>query len=32
MDEYPMPIANLLIDSTSGNKVISFLDGNEGYN
>jgi hypothetical protein len=27
-----MPIPNLLIDSTSGNKVISFLDGNAGYN
>jgi hypothetical protein len=31
-DEYLMPIPNLLIDSTSGNKVISFLDGNAGYN
>jgi hypothetical protein len=31
-DEYPMPIANLLIDSTLGNKMISFLDGNVGYN
>jgi hypothetical protein len=31
-DEYPMPIADLLIDSVSGNKVISFLDGNAGYN
>jgi hypothetical protein len=31
-DEYPMPVANLLIDSASGNKVISFLDGNAGYN
>jgi hypothetical protein len=30
--EYPMPIADLLIDSASGNKVISFLDGNAGYN
>jgi hypothetical protein len=29
-DEYL--IANLMIDSTSGNKVISFLDGNVGYN
>jgi hypothetical protein len=27
-----MPIADLLIDSASGNKVISFLDGNVGYN
>jgi hypothetical protein len=31
-DEYLMPVADLLIDSTSGNKVISFLDGNAGYN
>jgi hypothetical protein len=31
-DDYPMPLTDLLIDSTSGNKVISFLDGNAGYN
>jgi hypothetical protein len=31
-DEYPMLVANLLIDSVSGNKVISLLDGNAGYN
>jgi hypothetical protein len=31
-DKYPMPGADLLIDSASGNKVISFLDGNAGYN
>jgi hypothetical protein len=31
-DEYPMPIADLLVDSASGNKVISFLDCNVGYN
>jgi hypothetical protein len=31
-DEYLIPIADLLINSTSGNKVISFLDGNAGYN
>jgi hypothetical protein len=31
-DEYLMPVADLLIDSASGNKVISFLDGNAGYN
>jgi hypothetical protein len=31
-DEYPMPVANLLVDSVSGNKVIGFLDGNAGYN
>jgi hypothetical protein len=27
-----MLVANLLVDRTSGNKVISFLDGNAGYN
>jgi hypothetical protein len=31
-DKYPMPVADLLIDSASGNKVISFLDVNAGYN
>jgi hypothetical protein len=31
-DEYPMPVADLFIDSALGNKVISFLDGNLGYN
>jgi hypothetical protein len=31
-DEYPMPIADMLINNASGNKVISFLGGNEGYN
>ena len=31
-DEYPMPIADMLINSASSNKVISFLDGNAGYN
>jgi hypothetical protein len=31
-DEYLMPITDLLVDSASGNKVISFLDGNAGYN
>jgi hypothetical protein len=30
-DEYPMLAADLLIDSASGNKVISFLDGNADY-
>jgi hypothetical protein len=30
-DEYPMPVADLLIDTALGNKVISFLDGNAGY-
>jgi hypothetical protein len=31
-DEYPMPVADLLVDRVLGNKVISFLDGNAGYN
>ena len=31
-DEYPMPIANMLINEASGHRVISFLDGNAGYN
>jgi hypothetical protein len=31
-DEYPMHVANLLIASVSGNKAISFLDGNADYN
>jgi hypothetical protein len=31
-DEYPMPIANTLINNASGNRIISFLDGNAGYN
>jgi hypothetical protein len=30
-DEYPMLVADLLIDSASGNKMISFLDSNAGY-
>jgi hypothetical protein len=31
-DEYPMPIADMLINDASGHKVISFLDGNVRYN
>jgi hypothetical protein len=31
-DEYPMPIADTLITNASGNRIISFLDGNAGYN
>ena len=30
-DEYPMPIADMLINDASGHWVISFLDGNAGY-
>jgi hypothetical protein len=32
MDGYPMPIADMLVDAASGHKVISFMDGNLGYN
>jgi hypothetical protein len=31
-DEYPMPIADTLINRASGNRMISFLDGNVGHN
>jgi hypothetical protein len=31
-DKYMMPIAEVLINRASGNKIISFLDGNVGYN
>jgi hypothetical protein len=30
--EYPMPITDMLINNASGHWVISFLDGNAGYN
>jgi hypothetical protein len=31
-DEYPMHVANILIKNASVNRIISFLDGNAGYN
>jgi hypothetical protein len=31
-DEYHVPIANMLIKNAFGHRVISFLDGNDGYN
>jgi hypothetical protein len=31
-DEYPMSIADMLVNDASGHKVLSFLDGNVGYN
>jgi hypothetical protein len=31
-DEYPMTIADILINHASSNKIIGFLDGNAGYN
>ena len=32
MDGYVMPIADMLVDTAAGHKVISFMDGNVGYN
>ncbi|CAN6723345.1 unnamed protein product [Malus baccata var. baccata] len=31
-DEYPMPMADLSIDAVAKHKVLSFMDGNAGYN
>jgi len=31
-DEYPMPIADMLINEALGHRVVSFLGGNAGYN
>jgi hypothetical protein len=31
-DEYPMPIADFLVNATSGHRILSFLDDNIGYN
>nr|ABF97755.1 retrotransposon protein, putative, unclassified [Oryza sativa Japonica Group] len=31
-DEYPMPVADQMVDVASGNKILSFMDGNAGYN
>jgi hypothetical protein len=31
-DEYPMPIAETLINAAAGHKILSFMDGNTGYN
>ena len=31
-DEYPMPIADMLIDSAACNEMLSLLDGYSGYN
>ena len=32
MDGYPMPIADMLVDTAAGHKVISFMDDNARYN
>jgi hypothetical protein len=31
-DEYPMPVAETLINAATGNKIMSFMDGNACYN
>jgi len=31
-DEYPMPVAETLINAAAGHKMMSFMDGNAGYN
>jgi hypothetical protein len=31
-DEYPMPVVETLINVAAGNKILSFMDGNAGYN
>jgi len=32
MDGYPMPVADLLVDAAARHRIISFMDGNVGYN
>ena len=32
MDGYPMPVADLLVNAAAGHRIISFMDGNAGYN
>jgi hypothetical protein len=31
-DEYPMPVAETLINAAAGHKILSFMDGNASYN
>ena len=31
-DEYPMPVAEILINTAAGHKMMSFMDGNADYN
>jgi hypothetical protein len=31
-DEYSMPVAETLINAVAGHKILSFMDGNAGYN
>jgi hypothetical protein len=31
-NKYPMPVAKILINAAAGHKILSFMDGNAGYN
>jgi hypothetical protein len=31
-DEYPMPVVETLLNAAAGHKILSFMDGNAGYN
>jgi hypothetical protein len=31
-DEYPTPVVETLINASAGHKILSFMDGNAGYN
>jgi hypothetical protein len=31
-EEYPMPVAEMLINTAAGNKILSFMDDNADYN
>ena len=31
-DEYPMPMANLLVDRVAGYQILSMMDGHSSYN
>ncbi|KAL0329083.1 UNVERIFIED_CONTAM: Transposon Tf2-12 polyprotein [Sesamum radiatum] len=31
-DDFPLPIAELMIDATTGDEALSFMDGSFGYN
>ena len=32
MDGYPMTVADLLVDAAAGHRIVTFMDGNAGYN
>ena len=31
-DEYPIPVADVLVNGVAGHKLLSFMDGHSGYN